>query len=227
MSFGVVAEPQTAPASADAVFGERVDLARSYAARLASTGIERGLVGPREVTRLWDRHLLNSAIVTDLLPADARLVDVGTGAGLPGVPMAIRRPDLTVDLVEPMQRRVDFLVEVLADLGLRDRVRVWRGRADDAPIVDSVGKGDWVVARAVAPLDRLVRWCLPLLAPGGRLLAVKGARAAEEVARSREALRELWVHSVEVRELGVGVLETPTRVVLVGAGSRKGRGGSR
>ncbi|HZC70082.1 MAG TPA: 16S rRNA (guanine(527)-N(7))-methyltransferase RsmG [Jatrophihabitans sp.] len=204
-----------APAAARAVFGERLAVAVAYAARLAGDGVERGLIGPRELDRIWDRHVLNSAILTELIPAGARVVDVGSGAGLPGVAMAIRRPDLRVDLVEPMQRRVDFLLEVTSDLGLRETVRVWRGRAEEPAIADSVGNSEWVVARAVAPLDRLVRWCLPLLSPGGRLLALKGVGAAEEVTRSRAALRDLGATPAEVQVLGAGLVETPTRVVVV------------
>jgi 16S rRNA (guanine527-N7)-methyltransferase len=219
------AEPEAPPAAAYAVFGERVGLAEAYAARLAGDGIVRGLLGPREVGRLWDRHLLNSAVLTDLIPAGARVVDVGAGAGLPGLPMAIRRPDLRVDLVEPMQRRVEFLTDAVMGLDLGSAVRVLRGRADDAPIVVTAGNADWVVARAVAPLDRLVRWCLPLLSPRGQLLALKGASVADEVRRSRGALQELGAGPAVIRELGVGVLQAPTWVVVVSRSGRTTRGG--
>jgi 16S rRNA (guanine527-N7)-methyltransferase len=189
------------PPAARILFGERLDLAQRYAGWLAGEGTSRGLIGPREVPRLWERHLLNSAVLCDLVPSGARVVDVGSGAGLPGLPMAIRRPDLRVDLVEPMQRRVDFLNEVVADLELPGAVRVIRGRAEDPVVRAEVGGADWVVVRAVAPLDRLVRWCLPLLSERGTLLALKGERAADEVARHRAAIRRSGVRTIEVRQL--------------------------
>lgn len=192
----------TTPAGADAMFGPRLELATAYVERLAGDGITRGLIGPREGERLWDRHLLNSAAMTELLPADARVVDVGTGAGLPGIPMAIRRPDLRVDLVEPMLRRTTFLDEVVGELAL-EHVRVLRGRADDREIVERAGSSDWVVARAVGPLDRLARWCLPLLAPGGRLLAMKGQTAERELDENRVALARLGVRDVAVERVSV------------------------
>lgn len=204
-----------APAAARVIFGERLRLAERYAGWLAGAGIERGLLGPREVDRLWERHLLNSAVLTDLLPRGARIVDVGSGAGLPGLPIAIRRPDLRIDLVEPMRRRTDFLAEVVAALGLADEVRIVTGRADDSAVLAMVGDADWVVARAVAPLDRLVRWCLPLLAPGGWLLALKGASAADEVAQHRAHVSQSGGHVVRLRPLGEDLLDTPTWVVAV------------
>jgi 16S rRNA (guanine527-N7)-methyltransferase len=180
---------QPTPDAAGMVFGDRLGLAESYARLLAGPGVERGLVGPREPERIWDRHLLNCAALAPLLPAGARVVDVGSGAGLPGVVLAIRRPDLYVDLVESLRRRTDFLTEVVGALGLSERVRVVRGRVEDPEVVKTVGDADWVTARAVAPLDRLVGWCLPLLRPGGSLLALKGERAADELAEHAAAVR--------------------------------------
>lgn len=209
-----MAAPPAPPAGLE-LFGARLPLAERYAARLAGPGVLRGLIGPREAARLWDRHLLNSAILTDLVPDGARVVDVGSGAGLPGVPMAIRRPDLAVDLVEPMQRRVTFLTEVSAELGATVGMRVVRGRADDVEVVRRVGGADWVVARAVAPLDRLVRWCLPLLSPNGRLLALKGAGAAEEAEQHAQAIETSGARLASVEQLGNGVLRDPTWVVVV------------
>lgn len=209
--------PASAPSTqADRVsmFGSRVHLAEAYAQRLAGDGIERGLIGPGEATRLWDRHLLNSAVLTQLIPPGARVVDVGSGAGLPGIPMAIRRSDLRVDLIEPMQRRTTFLTEVVDELGL-DRVRVLRGRADDREIVRSAGGSDWVVARAVAPLDRLARWCLPLLAPGGRLLALKGRSAEDEITRHRRVLASIGGEEVRVEKVTAAGLGDPVVVVSV------------
>jgi 16S rRNA (guanine527-N7)-methyltransferase len=139
------------------------------------------LIGPRELPRLWERHLLNSAAIASLVPAGARVVDVGSGAGLPGIPLALARPDLTVTLLEPLARRVAFLTECVDRLGL-ERVTVVRGRAEEGPVRRELGGADVVTARAVAPLDRLAGWCLPLLRPGGLLLAMKGSTAAEELA---------------------------------------------
>jgi 16S rRNA (guanine527-N7)-methyltransferase len=171
----------TVPPQARTVFGPAVDAAVEYARLLATEGAVRGLIGPREVPRLWDRHLLNSAAIASLVPAGARVVDVGSGAGLPGIPLALARPDLTVTLLEPLARRVAFLAECVDRLGL-DRVTVVRGRAEEGPIRRELGGADVVTARAVAPLDRLAGWCLPLLRPGGLLLAMKGSTAAEELA---------------------------------------------
>ncbi len=211
---GAGAAPET-PAAAAAVFGERLVLAERYTARLAVDGVVRGLIGPREVPRLWARHVLNSAVLTDLVPAGARVVDIGSGAGLPGIPMAIRRPDLTVDLVEPMLRRTAFLTDVVTELGLAATVRVMRGRAEEAGVIASVGRAEWVVARAVAPLDRLVRWCLPLLAHGGRLLALKGATAGAELAEHRQLIRRLGGIGIAVERVGESLLAEPTWVVVV------------
>ena len=199
------------PAAAEQVFGAGLDLAVRYGELLASAGVVRGLIGPREVPRLWDRHLLNCAVVTELVPSGARVVDVGTGAGLPGLAMACRRPDLRVDLVESLARRVAFLTEAVDELGLAEQVRVVHGRAEDAAVRSAVGEADWVTARAVAPLDRLVRWCLPLLRTGGKLLAMKGAQADAEVA----ALPRRRDMAVRIERCGRDVLDTPVTVVAV------------
>jgi len=169
------------PAEAGSVFGPAVDAAAEYARLLATEGTVRGLIGPREVPRLWERHLLNSAAIASLVPVGARVVDVGSGAGLPGIPLALARPDLTVTLLEPLARRVAFLTECVRRLGL-ERVTVVRGRAEEGPIRRQLGGADVVTARAVAPLDKLAGWCLPLLRPGGLLLAMKGSTAAAELA---------------------------------------------
>jgi 16S rRNA (guanine527-N7)-methyltransferase len=171
----------TGSPAAVAVFGAAVDRAAAYARLLATDGIVRGLIGPGEVPRLWDRHLLNSAAIAPLVPDGARVVDVGSGAGLPGIPLALVRPDLTVTLLEPSARRVAFLLECVDRLGL-DNVTVVRGRAEEGPVRRELGGADVVTARAVAPLDKLAGWCLPLLRTGGRLLALKGSTAAEELA---------------------------------------------
>jgi 16S rRNA (guanine527-N7)-methyltransferase len=173
------------PVEARAVFGSAVDTAIEYARLLATEGTVRGLIGPREVPRLWERHLLNSAAIASLVPAGARVVDVGSGAGLPGIPLALVRPDLTVALLEPLARRVAFLTECVDRLGLA-RVTVVRGRAEEGPVRRELGGADVVTARAVAPVDKLAGWCLPLLRPGGQLLAMKGSTAAEELAAAGE-----------------------------------------
>jgi 16S rRNA (guanine527-N7)-methyltransferase len=169
------------PPEAVLVFGPATDRAAEYVRLLATDGTVRGLIGPREVPRLWDRHLLNSAAIASLVPAGARVVDVGSGAGLPGIPLALARPDVTVTLLEPLARRVAFLTECVDRLGL-ERVTVVRGRAEEGPVRRDLGGADVVTARAVAPLDKLAGWCLPLLRPGGQLLAMKGSTAAEELA---------------------------------------------
>jgi 16S rRNA (guanine527-N7)-methyltransferase len=199
------------PAAAEQVFGAGLDLAVRYGELLASAGVVRGLIGPREVPRLWDRHLVNCAVVTELVPSGARVVDVGSGAGLPGVAMACRRADLRVDLVESLARRVAFLTEAVDELGLADRVRIVHGRAEDAAVRSAVGEAEWVTARAVAPLDRLVRWCLPLLRSGGTLLAMKGMQAEAEVA----ALPRRRGMAVRIERCGRDVLDTPVTVVAV------------
>ena len=159
---------------------------RRYQDILATTGLERGLIGPREVDRLWDRHIVNSAVVEECIPPGASVIDVGSGAGLPGIPLAIVRPDLQVTLLEPLLRRSVFLEEVVAELGLGDRVAVVRGRAEDGV----VSAADVVTARAVAPLERLIGWCWPLVRPGGSLVALKGERAAEEIEQAYPALNK-------------------------------------
>jgi 16S rRNA (guanine527-N7)-methyltransferase len=208
------------PREAESVFGERLDLTQRFAELLATDALIRGLIGPREVPRLWSRHLLNCAVVADLLPTGVRVVDVGSGAGLPGIVLAISRPDLRIDLVEPLQRRVSFLEEAVRELDLGAVVRVVRGRAEDPEVVAQVGNADWVTARAVAPLDRLVGWCLPLLQPGGRLLALKGSSAAAELNEHHSVLHGLGGRDMEVVQCGAGVLAQPTAVVVVRCGSK-------
>lgn len=215
------------PAAAESIFRGRLGLARRFAEILASDGVTRGLIGPREVPRLWDRHLLNCAVVTELLPLDGRVVDVGSGAGLPGIAIAVRRPDLRVDLVEPLLRRFLFLDEVVRNLDLGDAVRVVRGRAEAPEIVARVGDAQWVTARAVAPLDRLVRWCLPLLHPGGQLLALKGSSAASELAEHRSAIQRVGGRGMEVVHCGTGALPLPTAVVVVRYRAEIGRRGKK
>jgi 16S rRNA (guanine527-N7)-methyltransferase len=196
-----------------AVFGDRFNLAARYAEMLAGPGIDRGVIGPHEADRLWDRHLVNSAVIGELVPAGYRVLDVGSGAGLPGIPLAIARPDLMVVLLEAMVRRVAWLQEVIAELGLA--VSVHRGRAQDPAVRDQLGDYDVVTARAVAPLGRLAGWALPLVAPGGRLLAVKGASAEQEVARDIDAVRAAGGAAVEIVQCGATIVHPPPTVIVV------------
>lgn len=194
------------------VFGERLGLAEQYRDSLATDGVERGLIGPREVPRLWDRHLLNCAVLGELIDEGERVVDVGSGAGLPGIPLAIARPDLHVTLVEPLLRRSVYLAEFVETHGLAN-VLVIRGRAEQPGVVKEAGGSDVVTSRAVAPLAKLAKWSLPLVHEGGRMLALKGSSAAEEIERDRDELARLGAGNLEVLECGVGLLETPTLVV--------------
>jgi 16S rRNA (guanine527-N7)-methyltransferase len=220
-----------ASAAAATVFGDRLELAQRYAEILAGDGVERGLIGPREVHRLWDRHLLNSAAVAELVEPGERIVDIGSGAGLPGIPLALARPDLRVTLVEPLLRRSDFLVEVIADLGLD--VAVIRGRAEEPGVRQTLGDVDAATSRAVASLDKLTRWSLPLLRPGGRMLALKGERAADEVTEQRRVMASLGAVDVRVVRCGVDYLIPPAIVVVARRGesrpasSRPARAGRR
>jgi 16S rRNA (guanine527-N7)-methyltransferase len=212
---GVVPLPESLTPAARSLFGDRLGLAEAYAELLASDGVIRGLIGPREAPRMWDRHLLNCAVVAELIPSGAVVADVGSGAGLPGIVLAVARPDLSVVLVEPLARRTAFLIEAVSALGLDDQVEVLRARAEDAADGMPTGPADIVTARAVAPLDRLAGWCLPLVAVGGRLLALKGASAADEVAEHHEAVRRLGGGVPEIRMCGTGVIEPPTTVVEI------------
>jgi 16S rRNA (guanine527-N7)-methyltransferase len=162
---------------------EAQDALRAYVDILLDRGIAYGLIGPREVDRIWDRHILNSLALVDLIPKRSAVVDVGSGAGLPGVPLALVRPDVSVTLLDSMLRRTTFLEAAVAELHLAERVRVVRSRAEDHR-----EHYDVVVARAVAPLERLLGWCEPMLGPGGVLLALKGQSAADEVAAARSWL---------------------------------------
>jgi 16S rRNA (guanine527-N7)-methyltransferase len=153
------------PVSAATIFGDRLDLARRYCTALATAGVERGLIGPREVPRLWDRHILNCAVLGELIAEGASVVDIGSGAGLPGIPLAIARPDLRITLVEPLLRRTVFLSEFIEAVGLD--VTVVRGRAEQSGVMKEAGGADVVTSRAVAPLGKLAQWSLPLSATTG------------------------------------------------------------
>jgi 16S rRNA (guanine527-N7)-methyltransferase len=200
-----------APAAAREVFGNRLPVVEQYAALLAGAGVERGLLGPREAPRLWERHLLNCAGLGDLLEPGHVVADLGSGAGLPGLVLAALRPDVTFVLVEPLLRRATFLEQAVAELGLRTVV-VRRARAEELARTLAV---DVVTARAVAPLDRLAGWALPLLRPGGRLLALKGERADAELAGAGDALQRAGARDAAVVEVGTSDLSTAARVVVV------------
>jgi 16S rRNA (guanine527-N7)-methyltransferase len=210
MTSPVLALPDAPPAAA-AVFGDRLPLAVRYAELLAGAGVERGLLGPREAPRLWERHLLNCAGLTELLEPGQQVLDAGSGAGLPGIVLAICRADLEIVLVEPLQRRATFLTEVGEDLAL-SHVSVVRSRLEDLAGTVLV---DAVVARAVAPLDRLAAWTLPLLRTGGRLLAMKGEQADAELAAARPALRRSGAETASVVTVGTAEASTEARIVVV------------
>ena len=198
-----IASAPAAPEGAAGVFGDRMPLAEQFAGILADTGVSHGLIGPREVPRLWERHLLNCAVIADAFPREARLIDVGSGAGLPGVVLAIVRPDLEVHLVEPMLRRTQWLDAVVAELGL-DSVTVHRGRAEEFA---GVLAAPFVTARAVARLDKLARWCVPLLEAQGVLVAMKGRSAATELDEDRKGLERLGLTDAVVTEHSSALLE--------------------
>lgn len=194
---------------AQEVFGEQFDLAERYRTLLATQGIEWGLIGPREVDRLWERHILNSVALADLVPEGSDVIDVGSGAGLPGIPLAIQRPDLRMTLLEPLLRRFTFLAQVVDNLGITDRVGVERGRAEDYD-----GSFDIVTSRAVAPLAKLLPWVLGLLGPRGEILALKGSSASDEVEAVTGFLRRnrLEASVVEVRAHREAEVTTVVRV---------------
>jgi 16S rRNA (guanine527-N7)-methyltransferase len=204
-------ETPPTPAAAAGVFSLRLGLAEQYAGMLAGAGIDRGLLGPREVPRLWERHLLNCAVLTDAMPSAVDVCDVGSGAGLPGIPLAIRQPDLRVTLLEPLLRRATFLTEVVEELAL-DNVDVLRARAED---LHGRRTFDVVTSRAVAPLPQLLRWSLPLTRPGGQVLAMKGSSAKEELEASRRLLGQLGGGEPDVVTIGTNVLDFPTTAVRV------------
>jgi 16S rRNA (guanine527-N7)-methyltransferase len=210
----VVEITATEQAAAEKIFGDRLDLAKRYVEHLATSGMERGLLGPREVPRLWSRHVLNCAVVADLIPEGSRVADVGSGAGLPGLTFAIARPDLQLTLIEPLERRVTWLNEVIEDLGL-DNVQVLRGRAEQA-----VGKVDVdvVTARAVSALSGLAGLTMPLLGGKGEVLAIKGRSAAEEVEKAAKNIRKLGGTQTSVVTVGGEVLDEYTTVVKIVVG---------
>ncbi len=212
MSDDVSRETPSVPEAARRVFAsDRLELAQRYAALLSTEGVVRGLIGPRETPRLWDRHILNSAVLAEAIPADASVCDIGTGAGLPGLVLAIARPDVRMTLVEPLLRRTTFLDEVVAELAL-DRVEVVRGRAED---LHGTRTFDVVTSRAVAPLERLLGWSMPLVAPTGALVAMKGQSIHAEITAAAGFLAAWSCGQPEVLVVGEGVVDPPSTVVRV------------
>jgi 16S rRNA (guanine527-N7)-methyltransferase len=210
-------EVSAAPQGVDAFFGPDLEQVQRYAAFLAGAGVERGLIGPREVDRLWDRHILNSVAVAELLGPAERVADIGSGAGLPGIPLALARPDLRMTLIEPLLRRSEFLREVIDELGIE--ATVVRGRAEELSVRERVGEMDAVVSRAVAPLDKLTRWSLPLLRPGGRMLAIKGERAEDEIKTHRRVMAALGAVDERVVRCGADYLNPPATVIVARRGA--------
>lgn len=200
--------------AAEKIFGDRLDLAKRYVEHLATSGIERGLLGPREVPRLWSRHVLNCAVIEEVMDKDAEVADVGSGAGLPGLCLAVARPDLKLTLIEPLERRCIWLSEVIEDLGLTN-VTVMRGRAEQ--MVDVVN-ARYVTARAVSALTNLAGLTIPLLHGQGELIAIKGRSAAEEIAKATKAIRKLGGKETEVLTVGETILAEPTTVVRIKVG---------
>ena len=206
----------------ETVFGSSAAVIGQYVDILGTDGVARGLIGPREADRLWDRHVLNSVSISGLARKDAEVVDVGSGAGLPGIPLAVLRPDLQVTLLEPLLRRVTFLSEAVAALGLEDRVRVLRGRAEEHS-----ERYDVVASRAVAPLGRLVQWCAPLRRADGVILALKGRSAADEIADASQMLAETDL-AAELLSVSAHPALEPATVVRLGPAtdfSRRARSG--
>ncbi|MEV6132243.1 16S rRNA (guanine(527)-N(7))-methyltransferase RsmG [Streptomyces violaceusniger] len=213
------AELPPAPPEARDVFGDRFPEAVRYGELLADVGVTRGLIGPREVPRLWERHLLNCAVLSEVVPEEVTVCDVGSGAGLPGIPLALTRPDLQITLLEPLLRRTNFLREVVELLGL-EHVTVVRGRAEE--VLGKLTPMHVVTARAVAPLDRLAGWGVPLLRSYGEMLLLKGDTAEEELKQARAALGKLGVVETSVLHVGEGVVDPPSTVVRVEVGESPG-----
>ena len=199
--------PESEPAVAARIFGTGIEAARKYTAALVRDGEVLGLLGPREYPKIWTRHVLNSAVVAELVPAGVTVADVGSGAGLPGIPMAIAQPEAEFVLIEPMERRSDWLKQQVEELGLTN-VRVLRARAEE------VGEAfDVVTARAVKALPQLLQMCVPMTKHGGEIIALKGEKAQLEIDDSKRLMKKLEIESFEIVFTGAHFLDEPTRVV--------------
>jgi 16S rRNA (guanine527-N7)-methyltransferase len=196
------------PEAAEAIFGSQIKLARAYARKLAQDSDELGLLGPRELDKIWSRHILNSAVVAELVKPGELVADVGSGAGLPGIPMAIAAPETDFVLIEPMDRRASWLQEVVDELDLQN-VEVVRARAEEV----EGGQFEVVTARAVAALDKLLRLCVPLLKPEGRVIALKGSKAPEEILEAQKLKKKFKIEGFEIVVCGEKFLAEPTSVV--------------
>ena len=207
-----VNEALATPPEVATIFGDRLPLAVAYHESLRSDATVRGLIGPREAPRLWERHILNCAVIGELMDRDSRVVDIGSGAGLPDIPLAIARPDLDITLIEPQLRRVNYLKEIVGKLGL-DNVSVVRGRAEEKTTKRQNRGADYVTSRAVAPLGKLMGWSLPLTRQHGLVLAMKGASAHEEIERDQRTISSAGGGECSVVEAGAGVLPDASIVV--------------
>lgn len=197
--------------AAHSLFGERVPLAERFVEHLCTTGITHGLLGPREVPRMWGRHVLNCAVLGPELPESATVADVGSGAGLPGIALALVRPDVEFTLIEPMERRVDWLEMVIKDLGM-ENVQIIRARAEE--VADEV-MADVVTARAVSALKKLIPMTVPLLDDAGQLIFLKGRSAQEEIDAAQKAVKRFRLRPPEIQVIGQDLLKEPTTIVSI------------
>lgn len=214
-----VSRETSARERAEDFFDSRFPLAASYVELLRTDGIDHGLIGPREGGRLWARHVLNCAVLRELLAGDETVADVGSGAGLPGIPLAITCPGLRVTLVEPLERRAAFLVAAVEQLGLGEQIDVVRSRAED--LAGLRGHFDVVTARAVAPVAGLLGWTVPLVRSGGRVIAMKGVKVEAEVTAARRQLRQYGVGEWRVHVVGEGIVDPPTRALELNVARRE------
>lgn len=204
------AQCEDTPEAAARIFGDRLPLAQAYHDSLATTAAERGFIGPKEVSRLWSRHVLNCAVIAEAFDEGLSVADIGSGAGLPGIPLAIARPDLQITLIEPLLKRSTYLGEITEELGL-DNVTVVRGRAEE----QKKTLFDVITSRAVAPLGKLASWSLPLVRPGGSMTAMKGASVAEELERDAKVIAKAGGTDAEILTVGEGLLEQPATLIRI------------
>jgi 16S rRNA methyltransferase gidB len=205
---------QDVPAAAEEIFGDNLPKAIRYHESLATDGNIRGFMGPREIPKLWDRHILNCAVIGEAMRHGIKVTDIGSGAGLPGIPLAIARPDLDITLIEPLLRRSTYLAEIVDQLELPN-VTVVRGRAEDKAIRKQVGLADVVTSRAVAPLGKLAHWSLPLAKVGGRMTAMKGESVAEELDRDAAIIAKAGAGASKIFVVGEGLLPQPTTLISI------------